>query len=63
MLEICEVTKKYGKKYALQGVSLQLSEGVYGLLGPNGAGKSTLMNIITGNLTPDTGQVLWNGKR
>ena len=61
MLEICEVTKKYGKKYALQGVSLQLSEGVYGLLGPNGAGKSTLMNIITGNLTPDTGQVLWNG--
>ena len=35
MLEICEVTKKYGKKYALQGVSLQLSEGVYGLLGPN----------------------------
>ena len=62
MLEICEVTKKYGKKYALQGVSLQLSEGVYGLLGPNGAGKSTLMNIITGNLTPDTGQVLWNGK-
>lgn len=62
MLEICEVTKKYGKKYALQGVSLQLSEGVYGLLGPNGAGKSTLMNIITGNLAADTGQVLWNGK-
>ena len=29
MLEICEVTKKYGKNYALQGVSLQLSEGVY----------------------------------
>ena len=62
MLEICEVTKKYGKKYALQDVNLQLSEGVYGLLGPNGAGKSTLMNIITGNLAADTGQVLWNGK-
>ncbi len=61
MLEIQEVTKKYGKKYALQGVNLQLTEGVYGLLGPNGAGKSTLMNIITGNLQPDDGRVLWNG--
>lgn len=61
MLEIREVTKRYGEKFALREVSLSLAEGVYGLLGPNGAGKSTLMNIITGNLAPDSGEVLWDG--
>lgn len=59
MLEIKEITKKYGDKYALNGVSLQLKEGVYALLGPNGAGKSTLMNLITENLKPDNGEILW----
>lgn len=62
MLEMREITKKYGEKTALDGVSLRLTEGVYGLLGPNGAGKSTLMNIITDNLKPNAGQVLWDGK-
>ncbi len=62
MLEIQEVTKKYGKKIALSKVNLQLTEGIYGLLGPNGAGKSTLMNIITGNIEADSGKVLWNGQ-
>ncbi|WP_040197116.1 ABC transporter ATP-binding protein [Candidatus Soleaferrea massiliensis] len=61
MLEIKHVTKRYGEKYALQAVSLSLSEGVYGLLGPNGAGKSTLMNIITDNLKADSGEVCWDG--
>ena len=50
------------EKEVLKGVSLKLDAGIYGLLGPNGAGKSTLMNIITGNIRPDGGQVLWNGK-
>ena len=54
--------KKYDDKYALQDISLTLSEGIYGILGPNGAGKSTLMNIITENLQADGGQVLWDGK-
>ncbi|SCJ34219.1 Daunorubicin/doxorubicin resistance ATP-binding protein DrrA [uncultured Eubacterium sp.] len=62
MLELKSVSKKYGDKFALQDISLSLSEGIYGILGPNGAGKSTLMNIITENLSPDTGEVLWNGK-
>lgn len=59
MLEIKEITKKYGDKYALNKVSLELKEGVYALLGPNGAGKSTLMNLITENLKPDNGEILW----
>ena len=62
MLEIRSLNKTYGSKKALDNVSLTLNPGVYGLLGPNGAGKSTLMNIITGNLSADSGEVLYNGK-
>lgn len=62
MLEICSVTKRYGKKAALDQVSLSLTEGVYGLLGPNGAGKSTMMNLLTCNLSADEGEILWEGK-
>lgn len=62
MLKLQEITKRYGPKLALDGVSLTLEAGIYGLLGPNGAGKSTLMNIITGNLKPTSGSILWDGK-
>ncbi len=62
MLELQNISKKYKDKVALDGVSLSLSEGIYGLLGPNGAGKSTLMNIITGNVPQTAGTVLWNDK-
>ncbi|MDE6127644.1 MAG: ATP-binding cassette domain-containing protein [Lachnospiraceae bacterium] len=62
MLELCEISKTYKNKSALNCVSLSLDNGIYGLLGPNGAGKSTLMNIITGNLKPDGGTVKWNGE-
>lgn len=62
MLELKQITRRYGTKQALDHVSLTLENGIYGLLGPNGAGKSTLMNIITGNLRPTSGTVLWNGK-
>ena len=62
MLELQNITKHYGVKQALDHISLTLENGIYGLLGPNGAGKSTLMNIITGNLKPSSGMVLWNGK-
>lgn len=61
MLELENVCKKYKEKQALNGVSLTLTEGIYGLLGPNGAGKSTLMNIITGNIEPSSGTIRWNG--
>lgn len=60
-LEIKSLSKSYGQKKALTEFNALLTQGVYGLLGPNGAGKSTLMNIITDNLAPDSGQVLYNG--
>lgn len=59
MLTLNRITKRYKEKTALDGVSLELDCGIYGLLGPNGAGKSTLMNIITGNIKPTEGKVLW----
>lgn len=62
MLEIRHIHKSFGAKQALSNISLSLEPGIYGLLGPNGAGKSTLMNILTDNLHPDSGVVLWKGK-
>lgn len=62
MLEIKSLTKRYGKKVALNQVSLSLGQGVYGLLGPNGAGKSTLMNLLTMNLRAEQGEITWEGR-
>lgn len=61
-LEIVNLSQNYGNKYALEKVSMILTEGIYGLLGPNGAGKSTLMNLITDNLKRSTGEILLDGK-
>ncbi len=61
-LEIQDLTKNYGTKQALRGISLDLTPGIYGILGPNGAGKSTLMNILTGNLTQTSGRILLDGQ-
>ncbi len=61
-LTVEKAVKRYnrGKKTALQPFSAELTPGIYGLLGPNGAGKSTLINLITGQLEPDEGTVLYN---
>ena len=58
----CRNQSIHKTKKALSGVSLALGPGLYGLLGPNGAGKSTLINIITGTLAADSGEVFWCGK-
>ena len=59
MIEVRNVTKKYGKHVALDNLNLTIEHGkIYGLLGENGAGKSTTMNIITGYLAPSMGEVI-----
>lgn len=60
-LEITNVSKKYGKQFALKNFSVSLNDGVYGLLGPNGAGKTTLINIVLGILPADSGMIQLDG--
>ena len=62
VIEINNISKKYGKVEALRGVSLTLDHGIYALLGPNGSGKTTLMNILAGLLAQSGGKILYNGK-
>ncbi|MBO5287414.1 MAG: ATP-binding cassette domain-containing protein [Clostridia bacterium] len=63
MVEIKDLVKKYGNKYAVDGISFKIEEGeIVGFLGPNGAGKSTTMNIITGYLSATSGTVSIDGK-
>ena len=63
MLQIHELTKRYGDLVALDGVSFDVPPGrIVGFLGPNGAGKTTTMRAIFGLVRPDRGEVLWNGE-
>lgn len=61
MLTVSDVTKNYGKTTAIEHISLDLENGLYGLLAPNGAGKTTLIKMITTLLFPTSGEILWNG--
>ena len=62
MIEVRNLTKKYGSNTAVDNISFDIESGkIYGLLGPNGAGKSTTMNIITGCLAATEGSVKING--
>ena len=63
MIEVKNLTKHYGKHTALDDISFKLEKrDILGYLGPNGAGKSTTMNIITGYISGDSGDVVINGK-
>jgi ABC-2 type transport system ATP-binding protein len=62
-LEIHEVAHSFGDRQALAGVTFDIEPGVItGLLGPNGAGKTTLMRIMLGVLSPDRGEVRYDGR-
>ena len=63
MLEVTDLTKRYGDVLALAGCSLQVPAGhLVGLLGPNGAGKTTVMRTLFGLVVPDAGTVRWRGR-
>ena len=56
MVEVCDLTKRYGSSRGVDNVSFSVREGeVVGFLGPNGAGKTTTMNILTGYLSASSG--------
>lgn len=62
MIEIKNLTKRYGQIHAVNDISLTIKKGeILGFLGPNGAGKSTTMNILTGYLSPTSGTVTIDG--
>ena len=62
MIEVKNLSKSYGSKLAVDGISFSAGESeILGFLGPNGAGKSTTMNMLTGYLSSSGGQALING--
>jgi branched-chain amino acid transport system ATP-binding protein len=63
ILQVQEVSKRFGGLQALSRVTFDLPEGqILGLIGPNGAGKTTLFNCINGVYPPEEGQVVFRGK-
>ena len=63
ILEVNNLTKKFGKVYAVNDLSFTLQEGeILGLLGPNGAGKTTTIQMLLGVLTPTNGSISYFGK-
>jgi branched-chain amino acid transport system ATP-binding protein len=63
LLETCNVSKSYGVFSALENVSMAVGDGeLVSVVGPNGAGKTTLVNLLTGLLSPTSGEVFFMGK-
>jgi ABC-2 type transport system ATP-binding protein len=63
VLELIDLTRRYGSVTALDGLSFTVDDGqMLGFVGPNGAGKTTAMRIVLGLLEPDKGSVRWNGR-
>ena len=62
MIQVENITKKYGSFTAVENISFEIEEGeIVGFLGPNGAGKSTTMNMITGFIEPTSGRIIVDG--
>lgn len=63
MIELKHVTKAFNSRMAVEDISFTISQGqIFGFLGPSGSGKSTTINILTGQLTQDSGQAWVFGK-
>lgn len=63
MLSVQQVTKRFGNQAAVDQATFQLKPGeILGLIGQNGAGKTTTFRMILGFLTPDAGQINWDGQ-
>jgi D-methionine transport system ATP-binding protein len=64
VIEIRNVTKRYGELAAIEGVGLTIPDGsIFGIIGRSGAGKSTLLRVMSLLEKPDSGEVLYDGKR
>lgn len=62
MLEVQQLTRRFGGLVAVNQVSFKVNEGeIFGLIGPNGAGKTTLFNLVTGLIPPSSGQMIFEG--
>jgi ABC-2 type transport system ATP-binding protein len=63
IIEVNNLTKKYGDFTAVNGITLSVKRGeTLGILGPNGAGKTTTLEMIEGLKTPTSGTILLDGK-
>jgi branched-chain amino acid transport system ATP-binding protein len=64
LLEVREVTRRFQGLVSVDNVSFKLARSeIVGLVGPNGAGKTTLINLVSGSLAPDDGEIRFEGKR
>lgn len=64
VLELNHLRKYFATQKAVDDISFNIAEGsIFGLLGPNGAGKTTLLRMITGIFYPDSGEIIFNGRR
>src|SRR3954463_4783979 len=62
LLELRDVTVRFGGLVALDGVSFDVPQGrVTGVIGPNGAGKTTVFNVVCGFVRPESGELRWRG--
>ncbi|HEY0834848.1 MAG TPA: ATP-binding cassette domain-containing protein, partial [Azospirillum sp.] len=63
MLKVEGLVKRFGGLAATDHLSLEVAEGaLHALIGPNGAGKTTLIGQLTGELAPDSGRILFQGR-
>ena len=63
ILKINNLSKSFGKVRAVHDLSFEVDQGeILGIIGPNGAGKTTLFNLISGEIKPDAGEIIFNGK-